>query len=285
MIPGYEFFEGDFENRDKLRLHYRFFRKPDAKETLFVLHGHGEHSGRYLKFASQLQNQNLSLAMLDLRGYGLSEGEPCYVNRYEEYENDFSDFLQFARNEWTVREKPLLLGHSNGGLVAIRWALKHPEQLRALFLSSPYLGLKLPGALIALNNLLLVLFPHFVYSNPVYPPFLTHNPEELVNYKKDNLMRRKITTRLLSEMMRVHHELEALPSVTFPFPVMILMAGLDRIVDPSKTKLFYGKLRVPCKELKVFEGFYHEIFNELKQDEVFEALRKQIETARPFFPA
>lgn len=283
MIPGYDYFEGDFQSRDHLKLHYRFFKRSNASETLFILHGHGEHSGRYIKFASHLLNQNLSIAMFDLRGYGLSAGEPCYVDRFQDYQDDFSAFLGFVERKWGMRNKPILLGHSNGGLVAVKWAMDHKDKLRALFLSSPYLGLKLPAALVCLNKFISRISPHFVYSNPVYPPFLTHNPEELVNYKKDTLMRRKITARLLSEMMKAHKILEDIPHFEFPFPVMILMAGLDRIVDPSKTRLFYDKLRVPCKDLRVFEGFYHEIYNELEQESVFEALRKQIDTARPCF--
>ncbi len=171
MISGYELFEGKFQTRDQFNLHYRYFKKAGARGTLFLLHGHGEHSGRYLKFASHLKDENLSLAMYDMRGYGLSDGEACYVDSYYNYTDDFSDFLEFSKKEWGIQEKPLVLGHSNGGLVAVHWALKNPNGMQVLFLSSPYLGLKLPAPLILLNHLIYRISPHFAIAIRFIPLF------------------------------------------------------------------------------------------------------------------
>ncbi len=281
----YAITEGKFQTRDGLKLHFRYFKHPQAEDTLILLHGHGEHSGRYQKFAAHLEDKKVSLAMVDLRGYGLSDGEACYVDSFQDYLNDLSDFTTFLKRDYSLKDRFLLFGHSNGGLVALTWALKYPDAIKALFLSSPYLGLKLPKPLILINDFLCRVAPHFVYQNPVYPPYLTHNPEELVRYKSDNLMRRKVTARLLSEMMTAHHFIEGIPHFKFPFPVLVLMAGLDRIVDPAKTHLFYKKLSAPYKDLHVFEGFYHEIFNELGQEQVFEVLRGQMDAAKPYIAA
>lgn len=277
--------EGHFKNRTGLNLKYRFFQKPGARETMILLHGHGEHCGRYQKFAVHLRRQNVSLAMFDLRGYGVSEGEPCYVERYSDFEDDVTDFKDFLLSQYQISEKILLFGHSNGGLIALRWALRNQDYIQALFLSSPFLGLKLPSPLMWLNRFMARNAPHFLYRNPIYPPYLTHNIQELSEYKKDKLIRRQITAWLLSEMIRVQTELDHQPVFNFPFPVMVLMAGLDRIVDPSKTEAFYSKLKVPYKDLRVFEGFYHEIFNELGQEKVFQALGEQMTASRPFMPS
>lgn len=272
--------EGQFQTRDHLNLRYRFYKNPEASDTLILLHGHGEYCGRYAKFAQHLAGKKLNLATYDARGHGASEGPHVYVNSYEDYIQDAGSFVEFLTRNHALPQKFYLLGHSNGGLVATHWALRNPEKLKALFLSSPFLGLRLPGFLIAFNSFLSRHAPGFIYKNPVYPPYLTHNVEEVAAYKKDTLIRRRISARLLHEMMTYQKRLASLPEIKFPFPVYILMAGLERVVDPSITRQFYERLKVPAKEMKVFDGFYHEIFNELGQEQVFDALRGFIDAAR-----
>lgn len=274
--------QGKFQSQDGLSLHFRYAPSPQADETLILLHGHGEHSGRYEKFTTYLQKQNLNLAIYDARGHGLSEGEPVYVRRYQDYLDDLTCFVNHLRVHFGLAGRFYLLGHSNGGLVAVHWALQNPGALQALFLSSPFLGSNLPQPLIGMNWFFNHTLPHLIYQNPIYPPYLTHNTEEVARYKKDPLIRRKITVRLLAEMLSYQRRLESIPEVRFSFPVSILMAGMERVVSPSATHDFFEKLRAPDKNLKVFDGFYHEIFNELSQEKVFEALNHYLEKARKY---
>lgn len=271
-----EWVQGKFQSQDGLSLHFRYAPSPQAKDTLLLLHGHGEHSGRYEKFSQYLQKQNLNLAIYDARGHGLSEGEQVYVRRYQDFLDDLSSFVNYLRVHFGLPERFYLLGHSNGGLVAVHWALQNPSALKALFLSSPFLGLNLPPPLIWMNWFFNHTFPHLTYQNPVYPPYLTHNQEEVARYKKDPLIRRKITVRLLAEMLSYQRDLQTIPEIHFPFPVTILMAGMERVVLPSATRNFFEKIRAPKKDLKIFDGFYHEIFNELGQEKVFEALNHSL---------
>ena len=77
---------------------------------------------------------------------------------------------------------------------------------------------------------------------------------------------------MLDEMFKFMSQLELIKVFDFPFPVYILMAGVEKIVDPKKTILFYEKVNAPAKEIQIMPGFYHEIFNEVGQDKAFEAL-------------
>lgn len=219
------------------------------------------------------------MALFDGRGYGQSGGFPCYVNSYQDFVEDLTSFVSFLKGQSKINEKFFLFGHSNGALTAILWAMQHPNLLEGLFLSSPYLGIKLPKFLILINQLIEKIYPRFMYANPVYPPYLTHNPDEVDCYKKDKRIQRKITARLVVEMMRAHHKIQSVPKFRFPFPVYILMSGLDKVVDSSKTRDFYSKLDVPEKEFQVYPEMYHEIFNELGQEKVFEALKSQLTSA------
>ena len=270
MIPAVT---GTFQGAGGVRLFYRYFECPNAVGTLVILHGHGEHSGRYEKFARILEETRLSIAVYDGRGFGQSEGRDYYVDSFEEFLEDLTAFDQFLQNTHPPQGKIYLLGHSLGGLVAVHWALRFPERLRALFLSSPFLGLRLPAPLLWLNAFLNRCSPGLIYKNPVYPPHLTHNPEEVRHYKADTLIKRKISVRLLSEVLKYQLQLAAMDRFRFPFPVYILGAGLEKVVDLEKTKSFFQKLEAPRKEMKIFDGFYHEIFNELGQEKAFNFLK------------
>ncbi len=269
----YEKQEGVFQAHDGLKLYYRHFRHRDEMGRLLILHGHGEHSGRYEKFAAELAPLKLSIAMMDLRGHGRSEGRRVFVNSFEDYLRDVDSFAAFLEAQNKRFAPFILLGHSKGGLLAVLWAMRFPEKLKGLVLSSPCLGLKFPAFLIGFNRALRHLAPWFVYRNPVYPPYLTHNLEELARYKRDTLIQRKISPALLDAMIRAMKDIKDVSHVRFPFPVMILASGLEKVVDLDQTRAFYEKLETPSKELKIFEGYYHEIFNELGQEKVFEALK------------
>ncbi len=286
MALRYE--QGTFLSFDAKKLLYRLYLPPEdwpGKTILVILHGHGEHSGRYEKFAKFLQNEELGIAAFDFRGHGRSEGDEVYVDSFEEYLEDVSAFFDFLQSKHRIGRNIILLGHSMGGLAAAHWAIRFPARLQGLILSSPCLGLTVPGFLLKLNDFLSAWAPKFLYRNPVYPPHLTHNPEEVKDYKKDPLIKRKMSARLLSEEILYMKHLERLESVTLPFPVFILAAGLEKVVDPQKTRGFFEKLSAPVKEMKIFENFYHEIFNELGQDQVFEALIHAIRIIRKTTPA
>lgn len=270
--------EGFFQSHDGLDLFYRFHSVPNAKNTLVILHGHGEHSGRYQKFYSILKEKQLNIAHYDFRGHGRSEGRHVYVDDYNQFIEDVSAFVHFLRQKkWMNQERFILLGHSNGGLTAVHWAMSHSAELKGLILSSPFLGIKLPWFLKLLNRTIEAVQPKFVYKNPVYPPYLTHNKDEVELYKKDRYIRRKITARLLSQMILYIHKLPEPEQVRWSFPFYILMSAEERVVDPEATEGFYEKVNVPKKDLTKFKGMYHEIFNELGQEQVFEKLNNYLD--------
>lgn len=255
------------------RLFYRYYQVPGAKRCCLILHGHGEHSGRYEKMQTVLESEGISTAIFEYRGQGRSEGQEVYVDSFEDYIEDVSRFLFFLEGKYDWKEPFILLGHSLGGMIAVYWAQKFPEKVKALILSSPCLGLKLPGLLVGLNNIFNVFIPKMIYGNPVYPPHLTHNLGEMESYKKDPYIKRKISVRLAHEMILYGLALERQERVKFPFPVYMLTAGLEKVVDGQRSARFFDKLEVPDKRVRNFEGFYHELFHELEQDKAFDVLR------------
>jgi lysophospholipase len=262
-----------FVNRDGQKLNYWCADNTNNTHLLILLHGHGEHIGRYQKFKDALVELPLDIATYDMRGYGQSEGEEVYVESLEDLIGDVTDFYLFLKNEKKIDKPIILFGHSLGGLIAYYWAKRHPLFIQGLILSSPCLGLNLPLLLRLLNHLVNAINPHFIYKNPVYPPYLTHNLEEVEKYKKDVLIKRKISSRLLSEMIVFADELSAEDTIEFPFGFYVLFAGLEKIVDKTKTRMLYDKVQAPHKGIKEFEGYYHEIFNEQGQGKVFDQFK------------
>jgi alpha-beta hydrolase superfamily lysophospholipase len=264
---------GFFLSGEKTKLFYRCYCPRDCRARLVILHGHGEHSGRYLKFFERLAPLQCMIAVMDFRGQGRSEGRHGHIDSFEHLLTDVSAFFNFLDERFGFHEKSALFGHSFGGLVALHWALRNSGKLCKVILSAPCLGLRLPGVLVSFNRFLDSVAPRFIYRNPVFPPFLTHDPQEIKRYKTDPLIRRKISVRLVSEMLSYGAKLEAMTEVEFPFPLYMLLAGDERIVDGTKSLMFYEKVRASQKHLEIFPGYYHEIFNEVGQEKVFETLR------------
>ena len=266
----------DFFLSGRCKLYSRFYPAENPRAICVTLHGHGEHSGRYEKFQKILASESISYAIFDYRGQGRSEGRDVYVDSFQDYLGDVSVFLQYLEHRFGVKEKIILHGNSLGALAAVHWAMVFPEKIRGMILSSPCFGLDLPEPLLLFNTLMNRVAPSFVYKNPVYPPHLTHDPDEMRLYQKDALIKRKISARLLYEMISYGRRLDAVPHFDFPFPVYMMAAELEKVVDGAKVKAFFEKINAPDKKLEMFPGFYHELFHELEQDRAFETLRSYL---------
>lgn len=275
--------EGFFDS-EKLRLFYRYEPAPNERAFCMILHGHGEHAGRYDKFLRILNSEGISAAIFDYRGQGKSEGPEVYCESLADYLRDASAFLAFLRKTYSIPEKVIVHGNSLGALVAVHWVVKNMGNVRGMVLSSPCLGLKLPAPLIALNGFLNAVAPRFIYGNPVYPPHLTHDLEEMETYRKDPLIKRKISVRLVSEMLLYGSLLEQKTEYRFSFPVFMLVPDIEKVVDGPKALAFFQKIKAPLLEMRKFPGFYHELFHELGQDQAFEALRGYMKRIISFVP-
>ncbi len=266
----------DFFKSGSNRLHYRYYPVEGHRGVCVSLHGHGEHAGRFEKMQKMLESEKVSFAIFEYRGQGRSEGQDVYVQTLNDYVEDMIAFRNFLETRFQVREKIILHGNSLGGLVGVYWALKYPEKIRGMILSSPCLGMRLPPFLMKVNQFMNRTAPRFIYRNPVYPPHLTHSQEEMEIYKSDPLIKRRISARLVHEMVYRGHDLESYDEFDFPFPVYMMLAELEKVVDAEKAKLFFQKVNAPDKKLRTFPDFYHELFHELGQDQAFETFREYL---------
>ena len=268
---------GQFESWDGAKIYYRFYPAPGARHTVIMIHGYGEHSGRYEKFPIKMRKLTSQLAVMDLRGMGQSDGARGDVGSFDDYLRDLSGFVEHLKKTYAIPGKFILFGHSLGGLVAAYWAMENPLPVKMLILSAPFLGLKFSRIVGWVNRFLLCFSPGFVYKNPVRSRTLSHDPVEIANHRKDPLILRYLSARLIGEILLRTKTLRTRPILSVPFPVHVLLAGEECVVDPEASRRFFERLVAPRKERTVFAGFFHEIFNERDQQVAFNVLKTIIE--------
>jgi alpha-beta hydrolase superfamily lysophospholipase len=170
------------------------------------------------------------------------------------------------------RQPPFLFGHSMGGLFAARYALSGRSRLRGLILSSPALAVRLSPPQRMLLKALHAVAPRLGVPNGLRPSYLSHDAAVVAAYKADPLVHNKISARLLTSMLRTIAFCEA-HAGELVLPTLMVVAGDDRLVDAEGSKRFFAAAPPGMAELRVYPGFYHEVFNEPDADKPFGDVR------------
>lgn len=248
---------------------------PPRRGTVVVLHGYCEHRGRYRHVAEHLNRHGYQVLVGDLRGHGESAGERGFVRRFADYVDDARAFLACAAAELggPAAAKPILLGHSMGGLVGLEFALAYPDALKALALSAPFLGLKIkvPAWKRGLGLVASVLRPTLRLPSGLQSADLSHDAEVGRRYDADPLVTHDATARWFTEVTAAHADVQARAG-RVRVPTLMQVAGDDRIVDAAVSQAVFDRLGATDKNLTVYPGLFHEIFNELDQQRVLSDL-------------
>ena len=237
---------------------------------IVIMHGLGEHCGRYEHVARFFNDLGLSVRAYDHRGHGRSGGKRGDVPDRDAVIADaklvFDDFAA------QIGGTPFLLGHSMGGLIAARFAAENRSPLRGLILSSPPLAITLPAPQKLLFKILHAIAPGLTLPNGLDKRYLSHSKAVVDAYAKDPLVHPKISARLLDCLL---HSVEVAQSraSTLQGPVLMVIAGDDHIVDASGSQTFYHRLPPERVRLHTYPQMYHEIFNEVDADTVFGDVR------------
>lgn len=267
-LDSVETSRGQLDSADGTRIAYRAWPLPGAKITFAVVHGHGEHSGRYERFARGMAAYGMATAAVDLRGHGDSAGQRGHVDRWEQWVDDTVAFIDHIEKRTEGEVVPL--GHSFGGVVMLSVARSGRLKRASRFIvSNPALRLtkEVPAALDRMSYLLSTVAPRLALSNNVDPKAVSRIPEVVEAYRTDPKVHGKITTRLYREWRKANKDnLAHAGDIRMPF--LILAGAADPLIDPASSRELHD--RAPkTSELRMLEGRYHEPFNDLGSDEVF----------------
>lgn len=260
--------DGFVTSVDGTKLAYRHWPVQQPKLTFAVVHGLGEHAGRYERFARGMARFDMATYAVDLRGHGQSPGQRGHVDSWSQWVDDSGAFIRHVENRSDVEVVPL--GHSFGGAVLLSTVLarKAPEG-RRFVLSSPALQLKVavPAWKTTAGRLTSRLLPRLSMSNEVDPGTVSRLPDVVDAYRNDPLVHAKISSRTFTEWQSAAtHILERAGQIDVPF--LILAGADDRLIDPAGSRRLHE--RAPrMSELHVLDGRYHEPFNDRDSDEVF----------------
>lgn len=256
--------------QDGTRLHVVDYHPAGpAAASVVIMHGLGEHAGRYRHVAAFFTARGYAVRTYDHRGHGRSEGRRGDVPGDTTLLDDASVVLaDWRARPGTPASAPLLLGHSMGGLFAARFATEARMRLSGLVLSSPALALPLNGAQKLLLRVLSALAPGLAVSNGLKVRYLSHDAAVIKAYKSDPLVHNRISARLLTAMLAAIAG-AGQSAASLSIPVLLLVAGQDKLVDAQGSRDFHARL--PASQVRFIEypSLYHELFNETDADRVF----------------
>lgn len=260
--------EAAIDSADGTTLAYRAWPVSGAKLTFAVVHGLGEHSGRYERFARGMARFQMATYAVDLRGHGNSDGQRGHVDSWSQWVEDTAAFVRHVESEAAGEVVPL--GHSFGGVVMLS-AIRSGKLANAkrFVLSSPALKLKanVPAWKSNLGMVMSNIAPRLAMNNAVDAQTVSRIPDVVEAYRTDPLVQRKISSRLYSEWQRAAAEnLEHAGDIRTPF--LILAGTADRLIDPAGSRQLHER-SAAMSELRMLDGRYHEPFNDLNSAEVF----------------
>lgn len=257
---------GAFIGKEGYEIFFQSWSVASPKAIIVIAHGVGEHSGRYSALAEYLKDKNISVYALDHRGHGRSGGKRGHVDSFMDYIYDLKQFVEYVLEEG--KHIPvILLGHSMGGVIALKYGLTYPEDLTSMIISSPGLipAFEVPSWKIAMAKFLTKYIPGLPMSTGLKSAELSHDKTVVEDYDNDPLVHGSVTPRWYTEFTGTSDECLARAS-EFKMPMLFFHGSEDKICDYKGTVQVYEKSSSKTKEIHIFENLYHETMNELKDD-------------------
>lgn len=246
--------------------------KPSQNVVLLV-HGLGEHSGRYKAWAELFNEAGYSFLSFDQRGHGLSDGIKGHTRSVQYLLRDI-DLLYEKSNELFPGQKKILYGHSMGGTLVLNYIIQNSKPVSALIVTSPWLKLfKEPDyPTMVISGILQHVAPFLTLSNRVKPQQLTHNQDIIRDYLDDPYVHDRISLKMFHELY--NSGLYALKNIfKINFPLLLMHGSADTITSPQVSENYLLNTNKEA-HFRLWEDQYHELHNELIYKEVFKYIKE-----------
>jgi alpha-beta hydrolase superfamily lysophospholipase len=260
--------EGTFSGQGGIEIFWRAWVPDGAlRATVVLAHGLGEQSGRYAHVGERLAASGHAVYALDHRGHGRSGGRRARIDSLDDVVADLRTFIGIAGSRHDG-QKPVLLGHSMGGLVSIAFAIRHQDDIGALLLSSPLAALESASPVTRFASRVLSALAPGLGVLAVDPALVSRDPEVVMAYADDPLVfHRKIPARTIAQLVGA---VEGFPAevAAIRVPLIVMLGSADRLAAPAGGRMVHERASSADKTLEVYDGLYHEILNEPEQDKV-----------------
>ncbi len=265
-LGGISMPNGYWQGFDSTRIYYHYWPAFKPRATIYLVHGLGEHAGRYDHVASFFNQHDFSVIAFDLRGHGLSEGKRGHAISYEALLKDID--LLFSESQLLSRNQiSFLYGHSLGGNLVLNYALRRKSPFRGVIATSPWLSLAKPPSLIQeiLANIEALFFPGIVIKTGLDAAGLSRDKTVVTKYINDELVHDYLSVGLFKEINKAADFAKA-NAPYFPLPLLLVHGTDDPITSYKASKEFAKK--VPHCTFKSWPGLLHETHNESCYKEV-----------------
>jgi acylglycerol lipase len=255
--------EGNFKGIRSVSIYYQgWLPVGNVKAVLLIVHGLGEHSGRYMNVVNHFVPLGYAVYGLDHIGHGKSDGGREIVERFEDFTDNLTIYYNMVK-VWQPGKPIYLLGHSLGGLIGSYYLLDHQADFKGAIISAPSIKVSqsISRVTITMSKILSAIAPKAGVL-ALDATGISRDPDVVNTYVNDPLVFHdktpaRLAAEMLKAMLRVTAELEI---ISLPFITM--QGSLDKLVDPGGAQLLYDKASSKDKTIKIYEGFYHEVFNE-----------------------
>ena len=244
--------------------------------VMILVHGLGEHAGRYDALARRLNEWGFAVRGYDHYGHGESNGVRGTLPVPDRLTTDLADVIESTRRKMDEALPLIVFGHSMGGLVAASTVAPGNLPVQGLVMSSPALDAGLSRFQKLLLSVLPKFAPNFTVGNGLDIDLISHDPDVVTAYRSDSRVHSRVSGRLALFIA------ESGPAVLsraprWKVPTLLLYAGADKLVNPDGSRAFAAAAPAHVVTSHCFEEHFHEIFNELDNEPVYDALRQWLD--------
>ena len=268
-----------FYNSRGYKIFYQMWKPVKSPVSLVatIIHGLGEHIGRYDEMANFLTDFGIASFGIDLYGFGKSEGKRGHVFDINDYLKDIKTLYSIEGKYLGVNHKKrLILGHSMGGLLALAYLEKYPDDHNLAIISAPALRpeKKVPKALYIVASILKLFWPSLQMSNKLRPDEITSDMTEQEYLKSDGLVHDKITLKLFFELLKLSKLVwKNIHKINKDLKILFLHGEKDKIAFKEDTEEFFNLLQLKDKRLEIMKNMKHEVHTDINRKATYEIIK------------
>lgn len=269
------YYPSTLATQDGLSLHFSRWEPDGApRAVVYLVHGLGEHAGRYAHVAEALNRAGFAFWGIDLRGHGRSEGPRGHAPSLERLLDDISLMIQANSRIGSA----FLYGHSLGGALALHFGRLRPEGLTGVVVSGAWLRLRFapPRYKLILARILPKFAPKLALASGLDVKALSRDGSVVEAYVNDPLVHDRITAQLGAIMIALADDLMSHPE-SFRLPLLMMHGELDGLTDPNAAHEYFDGVGSLDKTLQIWPGQFHEVHNEPEQSEVIDRIISWLE--------